>query len=271
MNNPLGCNTLYPYGRLADAPRQFGIEAHADSLALIRRAGFSGCEFSHYQHLDEAGLAALRQRCAELELTPWSAHSWIQLPGAPAAVEAQLPRLLESVNQAARLGVGVVVFHAARPPEDPLGPGRREALEQALRGLAPMAAGHAITLAIENCSDRDDLAFLIDTVAGLALPNVGFNVDTGHANLHGITAPEAIRMMGRRLVTTHLQDNFGERDDHLPPGKGLIDWSEVRAALEEVGYAGMLMVEISDCPPGREPDAAADMQAAHDFLARWLD
>jgi sugar phosphate isomerase/epimerase len=266
----LGCNTLYPQGRLTDAATQFGVDAHAESLRIIRDAGFDGCEFSHYQHLDDAQLESVRAICAELGLTAWSAHSWVQLPGSTAQVDSVLPHLVSSVEGAGRLGVSVVVLHAGRPAEDPTGVGRREALGCALRGVVPTAVDKGITLAVENCSNREDLAFLIDVVDSLKLPNVGFNIDTGHAQIHGITAPAAIRMMGHRLVTTHLQDNFGERDDHLPPGKGTIDWPEVWKALCDVKYGGMLMVEISDCPPGREPDARADTQAAYTYLKELI-
>ena len=144
--------------------------------------------------------------------------------------------------------------------------GRREALARTLGNLAPAAAKAGITLAIENCAPRADLEFLVATVDALALPAVGFNIDTGHAALHGMTPAEAIRLMGHRLATTHMQDNFGQRDDHLPPGKGTIDWTATRDALLEVGYKGMFMVEISDCPPGREPLPKEDTQAANDFL-----
>jgi len=33
------------------------------------------------------------------------------------------------------------------------------------------------------------------------------------------------------LVTTHLHDNQGERDDHLLPYEGAIDWSATLPAL----------------------------------------
>jgi sugar phosphate isomerase/epimerase len=110
---------------------------------------------------------------------------------------------------------------------------------------------------------------LVEAVQSLGLPGVGFNIDTGHAVLHGMTPADAIRLMGPLLLTTHLQDNLGKQDDHLPPGRGGIDWPGTLAALREVKYKGMLMVEISDCPPGREPDAAADTRAAFENLSRF--
>lgn len=257
-----GCNTLYPFGRLSRQVDVFDLASHRESLALVRSCGFDGCEFSHYQHLASAEQLALRTFCGELGLTPWSAHSWVPLPGAAAQVAAALPRLHESLEGSARLGVSVMVLHAAGGEAAD----RREALARTLGDLAPAAEAAGIILAIENCAPRADLEFLIETVDALALPAVGFNIDTGHAVLHGMSPAEAIRLMGSRLATTHLQDNFGQRDDHLPPGQGSIDWEGTRDALLEVGYQGMFMVEISDCPPEREPHPREDTQAAHDFL-----
>jgi sugar phosphate isomerase/epimerase len=262
MSFRFGCNTLYPHGRLPSEPEAFDLAAHRESLKIIRSCGLDGCEFSHYQHLPADEQTALREFCAELDLIPWSAHAWVTLPGATAQVAEALPKLHACLEGAARLAVSVMVLHAAGgEPDD-----RREALGQALRSLSPVAEKSGITLAIENCSTRQDLEFLIDTVDTLALPAVGFNIDTGHAALRGMTPAEAIRLMGHRLATTHMQDNFGQRDDHLPPGKGTINWPDTRDALLEVGYQGMFMVEISDCPPEREPIPKADTQAANDFL-----
>jgi len=262
-----GCNTLYPWGRLPPGPEVFDLAAHREALSIIREAGLDGAEFSHYQHLAPADQEKLRELCGCLGLTPWSAHSWVPLPADPAQADAALSDLRASIEGAARLGVRVLVVHAAGCP--PAAYARRaEVLARVLTGLSPIAVAAGITLAVENCAQREDLEFLAATLECLALPAVGFNIDTGHAVLHGMRPEDAIRIMGRRLATTHLQDNFGQRDDHLPPGRGSIAWGPVRDALLEVRYTGMMMVEISDGPPGREPEAAADTQAAADFLHR---
>ncbi|MBN2448741.1 MAG: sugar phosphate isomerase/epimerase [Lentisphaeria bacterium] len=267
MTHRFGCNTLYPGGRLPALEETFDLPALRQALLTIRDAGFDGCEFSHYQHLIAPEQERLREMCSCMGLQPWSAHSWVPLPAALGDVPGAVPRLGESLAGAARLGVQVLVLHAAGAPPSAY-PERSEALSRALQALGPAATAAGITLALENCADRRDLDFLAALLERLALPFVGFNVDTGHAVLHGMTPAEVIRVMGPRLVTTHLQDNLGLRDDHLPPGAGSIPWQTVRDALAEVGYGGMLMVEISDRPPGREPDPVGDTRAAASFLRK---
>ena len=275
MNNPLGCNTLYPHGRLVDAETQFDVEAHKEALAIIKDAGFDGCEFSHYDVLPPDDCLTLRVECEDLGLTPWSAHSWLPLAADEGAARERLPVLRRAMEHAVSLGVAVVVFHAEGGGLDLADPEqrhqRRLGLETSLLGLAPYSGALDVKIAIENCGDRADLGFLVEAVLELGLPNVGFNIDTGHAVLHGMAPADAIRLMGQRLYTTHLQDNFGARDDHLPPGAGSIEWGPVISALQDMQYGGTLMVEISDCPPGREPDAVNDTRTAYANLRRLVD
>jgi sugar phosphate isomerase/epimerase len=104
--------------------------------------------------------------------------------------------------------------------------------------------------------------------------NLGFCVDTGHAALGDLGAARAVRLAGSRLYTTHLQDNWGKRDDHLPPGRGSIAWAEVFAALEEVGYARTLMLELTDMAEGRPYDQRLELAQgaanARDLASRYL-
>ncbi|OGV74243.1 MAG: hypothetical protein A3K19_14175 [Lentisphaerae bacterium RIFOXYB12_FULL_65_16] len=273
MKNKLGCNTLYPHGRLTDSKAQFTLEAQKLALKIIRDAGFDGCEFSHYEWLDLKQCEALRAECGRLGLTPWSAHSWVALPDNPATVAERSAQLAQNLEGASALGASVMVVHPPSYPKDVTAVAQRtawnQAIESALRGLAPALAAVKISMAIENCGPRAELEAVADLLARLNLPGIGFNIDTGHAQIRGMQPAEAIRLMGKRLLTTHLQDNFGKNDDHLPPGCGTIDWPATIGALREVNYQGTLMVEISDCPGGREPDAVADTRKAFENLSRF--
>ena len=50
--------------------------------------------------------------------------------------------------------------------------------------------------------------------------------------------------MGKHLITLHIHDNHGERDEHLLPGLGEIRWPEVLDALRDVDYPGVFMYEL---------------------------
>jgi hexosaminidase len=72
----------------------------------------------------------------------------------------------------------------------------------------------------------------------------GVCLDTNHANLHEDLA-DATRALADCLVTVHLSDNDGERERHLMPGEGVIDWREFMDVLDEVGYEGPLVYEAT--------------------------
>ncbi len=55
--------------------------------------------------------------------------------------------------------------------------------------------------------------------------NVKVCFDTGHANMaRGLH--EGFETLGSYIVSTHVHDNRGQKDDHLMPFDGEIDWTE---------------------------------------------
>ncbi len=50
--------------------------------------------------------------------------------------------------------------------------------------------------------------------------------DTGHAHITGSVAA-AFQVMSERVMSTHVHDNLREKDDHLFPFEGSIDWPEI--------------------------------------------
>jgi sugar phosphate isomerase/epimerase len=85
-------------------------------------------------------------------------------------------------------------------------------------------------------------------VVGQLDRSVGVCFDTGHVAL-GHHWDRFIELAGDRLVHVHVNDNRGRFDDHLPPGEGTIDWCHIRETLEQVGFDGWIVLELS-CPAG---------------------
>ena len=80
-------------------------------------------------------------------------------------------------------------------------------------------------------------------------PGLGICLDVGHARLQGDVV-EALETVAGYLVTTHLHDNGGRKDDHLLPFDGVIDWPELLIAFQKVGYDGTLMFELAAAADG---------------------
>ena len=150
----------------------------------------------------------------------------------------------------ARLGGDILVTHHIAIPEPDQEPKayarRRGAFVASLSELAATAADLGVRLAIENVPSgwRADVRSLMALIedAG-ASPAVGVCLDTGHRHLGGDN-PAAIRTLGSKLITLHIHDNHGQRDEHIMPLDGTINWPPVVAALRAIDYPGVFMYEI---------------------------
>lgn len=75
-------------------------------------------------------------------------------------------------------------------------------------------------------------------------PSFQFCLDTGHAIILKTSPADAVRMAGENLKVLHIHDNMGNRDEHLLPQCGLIDWKDFGAALQEIGFDGVFSLEL---------------------------
>lgn len=75
-------------------------------------------------------------------------------------------------------------------------------------------------------------------------PNLGFCLDTGHSLVaHGENAMSCYETMKDHLIAFHMQDNGGDKDSHLQPGKGNYFWNKLFPQLNKTGFAGNVCVE----------------------------
>jgi sugar phosphate isomerase/epimerase len=73
--------------------------------------------------------------------------------------------------------------------------------------------------------------------------DVGVCFDVGHAHLEqGI--PQAFEVLKDRICSTHVHDNHKERDEHLWPADGTIDWAETVSLLRSAPNVPPLLLEI---------------------------
>lgn len=93
------------------------------------------------------------------------------------------------------------------------------------------------------CSTISELTTLCDAFNS---SNVGICYDFGHAHLTGGFHRQNLNAIGSRLKAVHVADNHGERDEHLMPFYGTIDWEECMAGLADIDYQGELTYEIQE-------------------------
>jgi sugar phosphate isomerase/epimerase len=118
--------------------------------------------------------------------------------------------------------------------------------------LRAFARPLGVTLLLENTPN--ELATpekLKELLRALRYPDLGICFDTGHAHLMGGVS-QAYETLADRIRSTHVHDNSNDRDSHLWPGGGNIDWDQTMKSLRSAPQAPALLMEIEGAE-GVEP------------------
>jgi sugar phosphate isomerase/epimerase len=113
-------------------------------------------------------------------------------------------------------------------------------------------------LALENSLPRVEGRFgsraehLEAFIRELEHPRFGLCLDTGHAQVAGGQggAVRLFDVMRPRLTAFHMQDNAGDRDSHLAPGRGSVDWGGIFRRLAAMDFDGPVCIEAPPFAPG---------------------
>lgn len=263
-------------------------EAH---LAAVKRHGFDRVEIfatkTHVDYSSEADAQKVRSWLANTGVTAHSIHApitnalkngewgevWSNAAADSARRQVAVAEGSRAMSFAAAIGAKLVVAHLGVPdsmqaPGPDNDPG---ALSRSLSTLAADARSHGLTLALEVIPNRlstpEALVARLESSTDAsddAAEIVGHGVclDVGHAHLMDGGAVDAVETIGGHLVTSHIHDNAGKRDDHLVPFEGTINWSALVMAMEKVGYDGVWMFEIGAPAPGAGYDQMLAKAAA---------
>lgn len=132
--------------------------------------------------------------------------------------------------------------------------------------LVEEAVKRKVRIAFENMVDASNkrrygaiAEELIQLADSFQDRSVGICWDTGHAHRVYSRQERPLRLVGKRLIALHIDDNFGVTDDHLLPFLGTIDWETIIPLLQEIGYEGDLVYEIKI--NNHMPDELKDLTA----------
>lgn len=119
-----------------------------------------------------------------------------------------------------------------------------EAAMTSLEHLRAFAKPLGVRVVVENITNElSTPESLVELIRTARFTDVGVCFDVGHAHIGpGITP--ALETLKDLIRTTHVHDNSGERDEHLWPGKGTIDWKETLALLRTALHVPPLVLEI---------------------------
>lgn len=113
--------------------------------------------------------------------------------------------------------------------------------------LIPCAKQNGVIICIENMPmsklNISPPKQTLDLIRALDSEWVQMCLDTGHSIVKGVQPGDAVALAGEYIKTLHVHDNGGDRDRHLFPYAGIIDWDGFAAALKESGFNGVFSVE----------------------------
>jgi L-ribulose-5-phosphate 3-epimerase len=236
-----------------------------DALAIIADLGYQGVTLTlDHHHLDpyapdvtartaelarslhSLGLGVVVETGARYLLDTWHKHAPTLL--SDDGRERRIDLLVRAVRIAADLGAEAVSFwsgvKAPGVPDD-------VAWERLLAGCADVVAAADrldMPLGFEPepgmfVEDLDGYERLLAALGGP--PRFGLTLDIGHCRcLEAQSVPDCVRRAGPRLVNVQIDDMRRGVHEHLEFGSGEIDFPPVLAALEEVGYRGLVAVEL---------------------------
>ena len=116
--------------------------------------------------------------------------------------------------------------------------------------LANVAQGLGVTVCLENTPfEKFPLAKtekLISLIKDIEHPCLKMCFDTGHAFLIGENLGDSVRQIGKNyLKAINVHDNLGDKDTHLPPYEGYIDWSDFAEGLYDIDFDGVFSLETA--------------------------
>jgi len=266
-------------------------------LGQIADAGFTGveifCSRGHFDYTSKTEARDVGAMLDSLGLTLTSLHaptsrdlSATREGGQPLSIcEVERVRRIEAMDELKRaidvaedLPFPRMIFHMGGTRET-ADPRKRDAAFSSLEHLILHARHVGVTICVENTtSEMGDPAYLRSFYDETRLTGLRFNFDIGHAHL--ADGPEEERVEKgfaplRHLVEgAHIHDNHGEKDEHLPPYDGTIDWEKSIKILKTAPISDLpLLLELKEKTgpdaPGAQEQLAAARKAWDRFEEEW--
>ena len=262
-------------------------------LSLIAESGFEAVEIfgtrGHFDYTTKQEVQAMASALSQHRLTLASLHaptsrdlSATREGGSPLSItEVERVRRVEAMDELKRvidvaedLPYSRLILHMGGPRET-VDPRKRDAAFSSLEHLVLHARHVGVTIAVENTtSEMGDPAYLRTFVDETRLTGLRFNFDIGHAHLaDGLEAErieKAFAPLRELAVSAHIHDNHGEKDEHLPPYDGSIDWESAVKVLKTAGEPDLsLTLELKEKTGHDAPSTAEQLTAASESLDRF--
>ena len=239
---------------------------NAHLLDRILGAGFQNIElFAGRQHLDYTDRNHVRDvaqwfrdhqvKLHSLHAPLYGDEKWGRLGGITVSVAYLERRLrIDSMDEIKRaldiadlLPFRYLVVHMGLPDED-YNLNKFDAVMTSLEHLKVFAKDRGVQLLLENVPNELGTPERLVEFLQYTRLDVKICFDTGHAHMsQGVHA--AFETLRTYIASTHVHDNRGEKDDHLMPFDGDINWTETVRDLRRGEGQFPTLFEIRDYGP----------------------
>lgn len=234
-------------------------------IGWLKQQGFAGVFDNGVSARPEAEQAAIGAAAARHGLTfgsialdpiGWSTPLWTRTD---ADAQAQQRAVLDhALAAAARAGSDTIGCVTGIDPDQSID-AQHKAMADNLARVADVAAAAGVRLCVEPVAQEwipglllRRLEEAVAVVERANHPAVRLAYDVGHIAMAGDDPVAGVRAAGARIGFVQIADAPARAD----PGAGTIDWRGLFAALDDIGYTGLIEVETLPMVPGVEGEAA---------------
>lgn len=151
--------------------------------------------------------------------------------------DAHIARYQNDLKVCKENGIDLVCMHLT---EKEAAPTCFEAGLKRLQAICDTAKELDMRVTFENTKVKGYVECVLEHIQD---KHVGFCFDSGHYHAHFKDALD-FKQFKDRIFAVHLHDNHGEKDEHLLPFDGNLDWEAVLRHLAECGYDGPIVLEL---------------------------
>jgi len=159
-----------------------------------------------------------------------------------------MDEIKRAIDISEQLPFRYLVVHLGLPDEE-FDMRKFDAALTSVEHLKLFARDRGVQLLLENIpNDLAAPARLIQFIQYTRLEDLKICFDTGHAHMTGGVQP-AFELLKNRIVSTHVHDNRREKDDHLFPFDGGIDWEQTIRDFRTVDGQFPIVFELRHYSP----------------------
>ncbi len=256
-------------------------------LAEIAQSGITNVEIyctpSHFNYRSVAAIRTLSEWIGEHHLAVHSLHAPVERDLLPGKRESGIPmsisdpervRRIDAVDEVKRtleiaehIPFRYLVQHIGSGGREANDPRKIDAAFNSLEHLSIFAKQRGVTIALENTPGELGAPatlrhFIVDTRLPLKLC-----FDIGHAHMEdGVEI--SFEPMHEHAVMAHAHDNHGEKDEHLLPYNGTVDWDAAMGLL--CGGDAEFPVALEARAQAANAPSLADVTAAFEKLEKSI-